>query len=62
MRDRKGKLTTTDARLIDMNMKYVFEPIFCMPTGQTCAATMEPIEPPEAAKLSPRARKLVGNI
>jgi hypothetical protein len=34
--------TIAETRFTDMKMKYVFEPIFAMPTGQTCAATMEP--------------------
>jgi hypothetical protein len=50
------------ARLIAMKIKYVFEPMFAIPTGQTWATTIEPMEPPDAAKLRPRALKLVGKI
>jgi hypothetical protein len=57
-----GKLTIADTRLAARKMKYVLEPIVFIPTGQICDATIEPIEPPEAAKLRPRARKLVGKI
>ena len=33
-----------------------------MPTGQTCAVTIEPTAPPDAEKFRPRARTEVGNI
>lgn len=56
------KPTTADTKLIAMNTKYVLDPMFCMPTGHVCAAMIEPIEPPDAARFRPRARRLVGKI
>jgi hypothetical protein len=58
----KGYFTMAEAKLIAMKMKYVFEPMFWIPTGQVCAAMMEPMAPPDAAKLRPRARRFVGKI
>ena len=51
-----------EAMLIDMNIKYVFDPIRWKATGQICATTMEPIEPPLALRLRPLARTCVGKI
>jgi hypothetical protein len=49
-------------RLTTIKTKNTLDPIFASPTGKNCVTTMDPIDPPEAAKLRPRARKLVGNI
>lgn len=37
-------------------------PTLAMPTGQICETRMLPMEPPEEAKLRPRARTEVGKI
>ena len=55
-------LTRMDIKFTHMKMKYVFEPILSIPTGQTCEAIIDPIDPPDAAKFKPRALKFVGNI
>lgn len=49
-------------RLKAIKMKYVLLPMFWIPTGQTWATTIEPIDPPDAAKLRPRARRFCGKI
>ena len=43
-----------------MKMKYVLLPMLWIPTGQVWDAIILPIEPPDAAKLRPRARYGVG--
>lgn len=48
--------------LTTMKIKYTELPNAARPTGQTCDTIMEPIEPPEAAKLRPLARTAVGKI
>lgn len=48
--------------LTTMKIKYTLLPSAWRPTGHTCDTMMDPTEPPDAAKLSPRARTAVGKI
>ena len=57
-----GKRTGIQVKLIAMEREYIFDPIVSIPTGHACAATMDPMDVPEAEKFRPRARTAVGKI